>query len=224
MGPAPRPVGVLGGTFDPVHYGHLRPALELLETLGLGEVRFVPCRVPAHRGAPSVTAEQRLELVRLAIIGQPGFVVDDRELRRPGPSYMVDTLASLRQELGDTPLCLILGSDAFQTLMTWHRWQALTDFAHIAVMQRPGASLVLPSALEAFVATRRVDKARLLHERPAGSILLQPVTQLAISATQIRGLLARGQSVRYLLPDPVLAYLHDRSLYRPSDSPNIATS
>lgn len=224
MGPAPRPVGVLGGTFDPVHYGHLRPALELLETLGLGEVRFIPCRVPVHRGAPSVTAEQRLELVRLAIIGQPGFVVDDRELRRPGPSYMVDTLSSLRRELGDAPLCLIVGGDAFRELNTWRRWQELTDLAHLVVMQRPGASLVLPSALEAFVATRRVDKARLLHERPAGSILLQPVTQLAISATQIRDLLARGQSVRYLLPDPVLAYLHDRALYRPSDSPNIATS
>ena len=129
MGPASGPVGVLGGTFDPIHYGHLRPALELLETLELSEVRFIPCRIPAHRGAPSITAEQRLELVRLAIIGQPGFVADGRELRRAGPSYMVDTLVALRQELGDTPLCLILGSDAFQALTTWHRWQALTDLA-----------------------------------------------------------------------------------------------
>ena len=136
---------------------------------------------------------------------------------------MVDTLVALRQELGDTPLCLILGSDAFQALTTWHRWQALTDFAHIAVMQRPGAPLVLPPALDAFAAARRVDNARVLHRRPAGSILVQPVTQLAISATQIRDLLARGQSVRYLLPEAVLGYIQYQELYRPSTAPATIT-
>ncbi|MBL8258812.1 MAG: nicotinate-nucleotide adenylyltransferase [Candidatus Competibacteraceae bacterium] len=225
MSSTPRPVGVLGGTFDPIHYGHLRPALEVLELLALAEVRFVPCRIPAHRETPSVTAEQRLELVRLATAGQPGFVADDRELRRPGPSYMVDTLSSLRQELGDgAPLCLIVGGDAFRELHTWRRWQELTDLAHLVVMQRPGASPALPPALEAFVAPRVAREAAALLQQPAGLVRFQAITQLAISATQIRQLLARGQSVRYLLPEAVLAHIHDRALYRPSVAPPVATS
>ena len=119
----PRLIGVLGGTFDPIHFGHLRPALEILQALELDEIRFVPCRIPAHRATPSITAEQRLALVRLATAGQPGFVADDRELRRAGPSYMVDTLTSLRAEVGDAPLCLILGTDAFRELLSWRRWR-----------------------------------------------------------------------------------------------------
>lgn len=207
-------VGVLGGTFDPIHYGHLRPALELLEHLALAEVRFVPCRIPAHRGMPSITAEQRLELVRLATAGQPGFLADDRELRRAGTSYMIDTLSSLREEIGATPLCLILGSDAFRELPTWRRWRELSDFAHIAVMQRPGAPLTLPPELEAFVAPRVTQEAERLRQQPAGLIWLQPVTQLAISATRIRELLAAGRSVRYLLPEAVLAHIQEQRLYQ----------
>ena len=210
------PLGILGGTFDPIHYGHLRPALELLHTLELAEVRFVPCRIPAHRGTPLVTAEQRLALVRLATAGQPGFVADDRELRREGPSYMFDTLTSLRAEVGaETPLVLIVGADAFRDLHTWHRWRELTGLAHIVVMQRPGAAQSLPPVLAEFATPRVVHAPAALRQQPAGGVLFQPVTQLSISATQIRALLARGQSPRYLLPDPVLAFIHDRALYRP---------
>ncbi len=220
-----RPIGVLGGTFDPIHYGHLRPALELLETLDLAEIRFVPCRIPAHRGAPRVTAEQRLALVRLATVGQPGFVTDDRELRRDGPSYMVDTLTSLRDDFGaDAPLCLILGSDAFRELHTWRRWEALSGLAHIVVMQRPGILQPFPPILEGFITPRVIYDAVELRRRPAGGILFQPVTQLNISATQIRALLARGQSPRYLLPEAVLAYIHDRALYRSLPTPTLVTS
>lgn len=215
------PIGILGGTFDPIHYGHLRPALEVLETLELAEVRFVPCRIPAHRAAPSVTAEQRLALVRLATAGQPGFVADDRELRREGPSYMVDTLVSLREELGETPLCLLLGADAFRDLPTWRCWQDLTRWAHLVVMRRPGAAQPLPPVLEEFVAPRVFHDPLALRQEPAGGILFQPVTQLDISATRIRALLARGQSPRYLVPEVVLAAIHDRALYRP---PSVETS
>jgi len=211
---ASRPIGILGGTFDPIHYGHLRPALELLNALELAEVRFLPCRIPAHRGAPLVTADQRLALVRLATAGQPGFVADDRELRRDGPSYMFDTLISLREDFGDTPLCLIVGTDAFRELHTWHRWRDLTRLAHIVVMQRPGALKPFEPVLEEFVTPRVIYDAFALRQKPAGGILFQPVTQLNISATQIRTLLARGQSPRYLLPDAVLDYIHQRALYR----------
>ncbi len=220
----PRPIGILGGTFDPIHYGHLRPALELLEALELAEIRFVPCRIPAHRAAPRVTAEQRLALVRLATVGQPGFVADDRELRRAGPSYMVDTLASLRDDFGDIPLCLIVGTDAFRELHTWQRWQELSGLAHIVVMQRPGILQPFPPVLETFVNPRVIYDTLALRQRLAGGILFQPVTQLNISATQIRALLARGQSPRYLLPEAVLAYIHDRALYRSLPSPTLVTT
>lgn len=220
-----RPIGILGGTFDPIHYGHLRPALELLETLELAEVRFIPCRIPAHRGTPQVTAEQRLMLVQAAIAGQPGFIADDRELRREGTSYMVDTLATLRDEFGqETPLCLIIGADAFRELSTWSRWQDLVKVAHIVVMQRPGAPQALPATLAEWAAPRIAPDAATLRERPAGRILFQPVTQLDISATQIRALLARGQSPRYLLPEAVLACIHDWALYRsPSHSHSVTS-
>lgn len=215
IGLAPRPIGILGGTFDPIHYGHLRPALEMLETLQLAEVRFIPCRIPAHRATPLITAEQRLTLVQRSIADQPGFVADDRELRRDGPSYMVDTLASLRDDLGDDiPLCLILGADAFRGLPSWHRWQQLSELAHIVVMQRPGSLSSLPPVLEEFIALRLIEEVIALRRKPAGSILFQLVTQLHISATQIRALLAHGQSPRYLLPEAALAYIHDRGLYR----------
>lgn len=221
---APHPVGVLGGTFDPIHYGHLRTALELLDTLELAEVRFIPCRIPAHRGLPWVTAEQRLALVRLATNGQPGFVADDQELRRNGPSYMVDTLASLREDFGpETPLCLIVGTDAFRELHTWRHWRELTDWAHIVVMQRPGVLQPLPPVLETFMAPRVIYDGLALRRKPAGGILFQPVTQLNISATQIRALLAHGQSPRYLLPEAALAYIHDRALYRSPPAPHSAT-
>ena len=215
IGLAPRPIGILGGTFDPIHYGHLRPALEMLETLQLAEVRFIPCRIPAHRATPLITAEQRLTLVQRSIADQPGFVADDRELRRDGPSYMVDTLASLRDDLGDDiPLCLILGADAFRGLPSWHRWQQLSELAHIVVMQRPGALSSLPPVLEELIALRAIQDSVALCRKPAGNILFQWVTQLHISATQIRALLGHGQSPRYLLPEAALAYIHDRALYR----------
>lgn len=187
----------------------------MLESLQLAEVRFIPCRIPAHRATPLITAEQRLELVQLAIADQPGFVADDRELRREGPSYMVDTLASLRADFGaDTPLCLIVGADAFRGLSNWHRWQNLSDLAHIVMVQRPDVSPSLPPVLEEFTAPRLIQEALALRQKPAGSILFQPVTQLDIAATQIRALLACGQSPRYLLPEAALAYIHDRALYR----------
>lgn len=213
--PRSQPIGILGGTFDPIHYGHLRPALEVLDALQLAEVRFIPCRIPAHRATPQITAEQRLALAQLATAGQPGFVVDDRELRREGPSYMVDTLASLRADCGDdAPLCLILGMDAFRNVPTWYRWQDLSHLAHIIVMQRPDAAQPLPPVLAEFINSRTIQDVGALRQTPAGGILFQSVTQLSISATQIRTLLAHGQSPRYLLPEVALAYIHDQALYQ----------
>lgn len=210
-----RPVAVLGGTFDPIHNAHLRTALELLDTLDLAEVRFVPVGQPPHRDPPAVSADRRLAMVKLAIAGQPGFVADDRELRRPGPSYMVETLESLRAELGDDiPLCLVLGTDAFDHLHRWHRWQALPELAHLVVVHRPGAAMPLAEALGELLLERKLHHPEDLGRRPAGGVLLHPVTQLDIAATAIREGLARGLSPRYLLPESVLDYIRQHGLYR----------
>ena len=195
-------IGILGGTFDPVHYGHLRPALDIMQQVGLSEVRFIPNRTPPHRNAPTLTDQQRAELVKLAIADTPNFVLDERELQREGPSYMVDTLQSLKNDFPDDRLCLIMGMDAFNGLPQWHRWQSILKLCHIIVSARPGAELA-DFASQMPVSSYLNDEPQSLIQRPAGQILLQSVTQLDISASQIRSLLSSGQSTQYLLPETV---------------------
>lgn len=208
-------IGVFGGTFDPVHFGHLRPALEVLQTLRLQEMRFIPCGQPPHRTMPFARGTDRLAMLRLAIAGQAGFKVDDRELRREGPSYMVDTLTSLQQETGES-LCLLLGMDAFAQLPTWHRWQEILSRCHIAVMQRPGTTrehLQQNEPLREVLQQHVVTTSGELHAQAAGKIFFQDVTLLEISATAIRQAMQRGESVRYLLPTTVYDYMQQRHLY-----------
>jgi nicotinate-nucleotide adenylyltransferase len=209
-----KPVGILGGTFDPIHFGHLRPALEALEELHLAEVRLTPCRQPVHRGQPTATPEQRLAMLTLAIDNQSGLIADQRELIRNGPSYMVDTLRSMRDEMGDTPVCLLLGTDAFDDLIHWRCWQEIPELAHLVILRRPGAPSLRPAALEVLIEQRQLPGIEGLTARPAGGIWLQPITQLDISATHIRQLLATGNSPRYLLPEPVLAFIRRHRLYQ----------
>lgn len=209
-------VGVFGGTFDPIHIGHLRLAEEMAEAIGLAQVRFIPAGRPPHRGALRTDACHRLEMTRRAVAGNPCFRVDDREIQRDAPSYTVDTLTALRCELGDDrPLWLLLGADAFLGLPGWHDWQRLFALAHIAVAERPGAPVLqsdaLPEALRAEVSARRVADGAAAG--PAGSVLLRCMTPLAISATAIREALAQGRSARYLLPDSVLDYIGENQLY-----------
>jgi nicotinate-nucleotide adenylyltransferase len=213
----PAPIGVFGGTFDPIHFGHLRPALELLEQLSLQRLYLIPSAVPPHRDEPHATARQRLAMLRLAVEGQPGFVVDERELLRSGPSYTVDTLESLRAEVGDTPLCLLLGVDAFLGLPEWHQWPRLLELAHIVVAHRPGWRLEeasMPPALRRVVAGRWLADAAALRAAVSGGVLLQGVTQLDISATGIRERIAAGKSANYLLPAKVWQYIQEQDLYR----------
>jgi nicotinate-nucleotide adenylyltransferase len=206
-------IGILGGTFDPIHYGHLRPALEVFETLGLAELRLIPAGVPPHRGRPTATTAQRLAMVQAAIDGLPGWRVDRRELDRPGLSYMVETLASLRSEIGTAPLVLLLGQDAYGVLDSWHQWTRILDLAHVVVMARPGSALPAAGVMGTVTAQRRVDAPAALRGHPAGRVYPCPVTQLAISGTAIRALVAAGRSPRFLLPDAVLALLHQWRLY-----------
>ncbi len=212
-------IGIFGGTFDPVHFGHLRPALELFERLGLEELRLIPAGLPPHRRAPRADSSQRLEMLQRAVAGQPGFILDKREIERQGPSYMVDTLAELREELGGRrPLCLLLGMDAFLGLSSWHRWQEIPRLAHLVVSHRPGW---LPEHLDdhggplaELAAGALVDDPQALRGSPAGRVFMQPVTQLDISSTRIRALIRQQKSPRYLLPDEVWAYIQEQRLYQ----------
>lgn len=211
------PLGVFGGTFDPVHFGHLRLAEEAIDQLGLGGVRWIPAGQPPHRGAPQVTARQRLEMVLRSTAENERFSVDAGEVEAAAPSYTVHTLERLRGELGDgQPLVLLAGADAFAGLTTWRRWRDLFALAHIAVAHRPGLPVEvasLPRELASEFADRRVAAASGLRAAPAGGIASFAMTQLAISATGIRGLLAAGRSPRYLLPDGVLDYIRLHQLY-----------
>jgi nicotinate-nucleotide adenylyltransferase len=222
LSPALAPVGILGGTFDPIHYAHLRLAEELADALGLAQVRFVPANIPPHRATPRVTAAHRLEMVRLACADNARFLLDDRECRRSGPSYTVDTLLELRAELGaGRSLCLLMGVDAFLGLTTWSRWEQLFDLAHVVIAHRPGFALgpaAMPGPLARHLETRSASAVSQLHQSSAGLVWLQAITPLDISATAIRAAIREQRSPRYLLPDSVLDYIHRSSLYKDLDA------
>lgn len=216
--PRLEPLGVFGGTFDPVHSGHLRLAEEAREGLALSGVRWIPAGQPPHRDRPGVGAAHRLAMVRLAVAGNPAFSVDASEAEAERPSYTVPTLERLREELGrERPLVLLLGADAFAGLPTWHRWTTLFELAHVAVSHRPGypveSGSLLPALAEEF-AHRRLACPDGLGLAPGGGIVTFAMTQLAISATQIRGIVARGASPRYLLPDALVDYIQRHHLYQ----------
>jgi nicotinate-nucleotide adenylyltransferase len=209
------PVGIFGGTFDPIHFGHLRTAFELLHALRLAEVRLLPAGSPPHRGAPLCDGQHRLDMVRAAVADQPGLVVDDREIRREGPSYTVLTLRELRDEEPGRPICLLLGMDAFLGLPQWHEWRSVFELAHVVVAHRPGWSAPDSGTLGELLAQRGTGRVEDLHESVAGCIHVRPVTQLEISSTDLRDLIVAGEDPRYLLPDAVRALIRDTGCYHP---------
>lgn len=202
-------IGILGGTFDPVHYGHLRTALDVQQRLALEEIRLIPLRDPPHRAQPTLAPTDRLALLHAAVDDNPLFRIDSRELERSGKSYTLETLQSLRTEQPQATFCLLLGSDAFNGFHGWYRPEEILDLAHLVVMQRPGE----PEPVRYHERITRDPTA--LQKQAAGLVLPLPVTQLEISATRIRELLRRGQSPRYLLPDAVLELIRQRGLYPP---------
>lgn len=209
------PIGLLGGTFDPIHLGHLRIALEVMEALSFQQVRFIPAACPPHRPDAVLATSDRIRLLEVALADQPGFVLDPRELERPGPSYMVDTLLDLRRELGDAqPLCLILGMDAFSLLPSWHRWEELSELTHVVVASRPGG------AQRPEVAWWRgsvfMDPAQLAAS-PAGGAYFHRVTAMEISSTRLRQLIQQGHSPRYLVPDAVWRMIEQEHWYQPHE-------
>jgi nicotinate-nucleotide adenylyltransferase len=215
------PIGLFGGTFDPIHFGHLRLAEEMAEQIGLSQIRFIPAGTPPHRSRPRTEARHRLAMVELATANNARFVVDSREMTQAQLSYTVDTLLDLRNSFGLTqPLCLLLGADAFLGLSNWHRWRELFDLSHIAVAHRPGYPQStwkdnMPEVLRDELEQRWAHPDD-IKTCAAGLIVMRPITALDISATYIRDTLRAGHNPRYLIPDVVLDYIHTHQLYLPS--------
>jgi nicotinate-nucleotide adenylyltransferase len=207
------PMAIFGGTFDPIHYGHLRTAFELMESLRLPEVRFLPAGTPPHRERPVAEARVRLDMVRAAIGGQPGFVVDDRELHREGPSYSVDTLLDLRAEYAHRSICLVVGMDAFLDLPKWYHWREILQLAHVVVAHRPGWRVPDMGPLSELLVDRGTGRVGDLHESRAGRIYIHAVTQLEISSTAIREFVFNGGDPRFLMPDAVRKIILESGCY-----------
>lgn len=216
-GPA-GPMGIFGGTFDPIHYGHLRTAFELLETLRLPEMRFMPAGSPPHRVGTFATNAQRVEMVRAATAGQPGFTVDDREMHRTGPSYTIDTLSELRLEHPERPICLVVGMDAFLGLPKWHRWRELLSVAHLVVAHRPGWRAPTMGPLGELLVDHGTGTVRDLHAALAGRIYIHAVTQLEISSTDVRALVSTGRDPRFLMPEGVRRIIMESGCYARKDA------
>ncbi len=212
-------IGLFGGTFNPIHFGHLRPAIDVVDTLNLSELIFIPCGVPPHRDKPEVASDIRFELIQTAIQNEARLKVDDCEIRRKGLSYTVDTLIAYRQERGDEAICLIIGKDAFLELHTWHDWRKLLQLAHLIVLHRPGYDIHddpkrIPPTLFALMQERVTKSVPTLHENTSGYINFQTVTQLNISSTRIRELVRLGKNISFLLPESVKQKIGKLNLYK----------
>ncbi len=207
------PVGIFGGTFDPIHYGHLRTALELLQRLALARVLFVPSATQPLRSPAVAPPDTRLAMVRAALHDEPRFGVDTRELQRSGPSYTVDTLVSLRNEQPGRSYCLLLGMDAFLSLPRWRRWEELAGLANIVVAHRPGWRPPRNGALADLLRSRGTEDTADVHAHRSGRVLVTPVTQLEVSASRIRQFVATGRDPRYLVPDSVRDIIFDTECY-----------
>jgi nicotinate-nucleotide adenylyltransferase len=206
-------IGILGGTFDPVHYGHLKPAHEIFRRLRLDELRVVPCCNPVHRDPPVAGAEQRLRMLQLALQEFPQFSVDDRELRRRGDSYTVDTLDELRSEFPQATLCLLMGLDALEGFKKWRRWRQILKLAHLLISARPGYGMEPGSERGKLIAEFGLSSELGLRDRQAGGILLVATAQYDVSSTLIRQRLRERQSVTGLLPPLVEDWLGKNRVY-----------
>jgi nicotinate-nucleotide adenylyltransferase len=203
-------IGILGGAFDPVHFAHLGIALEIYQSLHLKQIRFIPCQTPVHKPATQASAKQRLELLKLATAAQKEFIVDPRELLRDTPSYMVETLSSLRKEFPDTPLCLILGTDAFKDFPTWREPEKILELAHLIIAERPG----YPLTQSAMLQQRQTQHAKDLHATLAGKIFVHTGSKLDISSTAIRKMIAEGKSAHHLMPENVWEKIQQEKIYK----------
>jgi nicotinate-nucleotide adenylyltransferase len=209
-------IALFGGTFDPVHRGHLHGAATVCDVLGLDAIAMVLSARPGHRGSPGASAEHRWEMLCLACADEDRLVPDDRELHRDRPSYTVETLVEVRGEIGDEPLVWVLGSDAYADLTSWHRWREVLDLTNLVVLERPGGPARWAPPLDEISALQRVDEKL---DAPWGQILFLKAPMQDMSASEIRAAIASGRPVGHLLPERVATYINEHGLYgAPSDS------
>jgi len=215
-----KPIGIFGGTFDPVHSGHLRVIVEIIENFGLGELRIIPCGTPPIKNASIATPAQRMDMLKIAVNNLQNIIIDDIETHRDGPSYTIDTLTAIKQRSPQSPLYLFLGTDAFLGLNRWQRWRDIIEIAHIVVIHRPGRNIdssefaTSPNdEIKLLLESNLVSDVSTLKQNPAGNILLFPITKLDISSSAIRDLIKSGKSPRFLLPQDVLDFINAENLY-----------
>lgn len=213
MHPSKRAIGILGGTFDPIHFGHLRLALELYQALDLEQVRLVPCYQPVHRKLPIASPEERFAMAKHAVASESALIVDDLEIKRKGPSYTIDTLLELRKKFTQQPLCLLIGIDAFLGFTSWHRWQDILAQAHLIIAHRPQYHLPQTGIVAKLLQECLTEDPNLIQQKFSGCIILHPITALDISATDIRKQISMGKNPRYLLPDEVYTFIKKRGIY-----------
>ena len=211
-----KPIGILGGTFDPIHNGHLRLAIESYEQLDLKEVRLIPLNIPPHRNTPHASPEQRLEMMQIALHKLSGLVIDDCELHREGPSYTIDTVSAVRNKAGGTPICLLMGMDAFNTIPSWHRWEELLDQVHIVIADRAADDIAKDPNMTVFFNTHHMNDISKLHKVPAGNIVKIDIPMLDISASKIRNIISSEKDASHLLPGNVLEFIKTNNLYQQS--------
>lgn len=206
---------LFGGTFDPIHYGHLKPVKTLAEQIGLQKITLMPNNIPPHRPQPEASPAQRVKMLELAINGDPLFDIDLREMRRNTPSYTLETLATLREERGENqPLGFIIGQDSLLNLHRWHRWQELPDFCHLLVLKRCGYPDHMPTpTLEEWLQLHRTRDISRLHQSPSGCVFLAETSLLPVSATEIRARRHAGLSCDDLLPEAVIEWINQQGLY-----------
>lgn len=212
-------VGIYGGTFDPIHFGHLRVAEELVDNIAFDRFYFVPSGEPRLRDTPAASKNHRVKMVKLAIEDNPAFILDEREIIREGVSTTIESLREYHAEFDDhTAICIILGADAFLKLHHWHCWKEIFHLCHLVIVDRPGSTLVkrqldLPKAIQQECASRWTACSGNLASQSSGMIHVAQTTLLDISATHIRTMVAEGKSIRYLLPQPVYDFIKTNHLY-----------
>ena len=205
-----RLICIFGGTFDPVHYGHLKPLDELRQQLAADAVHMLPASIPPHRPIPHASSQQRVDMLKLALQEYPGFVLDTRELERSGPSWTVSTLQSFRLQYPDDSLCLVMGSDAFDGLTSWYHWQEIPQLANIIVIERAGMETTTPG----WAVDHLVRDVESLRDKTCACVLYVSLKGYAVSATEIRQKLFAGQDVSGMLPAEVIHYIHLNRLYQ----------
>ncbi len=207
---SPTPLLILGGTFDPIHFGHLNPAREVLDMTGFDQLRLVPASNPPHRKPPVASAEHRLAMTRLGAATDPRFQVDDREYRVDQPSWTINTLRSFRTEFPERPLALLIGEDSLHSFTTWKQWEELPELAHIVAMRRPGEQKTLPT----WASERAIADPDMLKEQKSGHFLFVEVSPNPVSATTLRARLKNGEDISGMTPDSVIEYIQQHKLYR----------